>query len=242
MTMTNITVEEFHQKVSNVSRVIAEVILDSCKSNSTRCPSNEKSSETTGARKKRSPETDLLKDFSPSNSVKTKSEAESDVFVSQTIRSSINKEALRPNINPLKNNISRVDVIIYSISSKSGRRVETTFYVTATSIINGTNLTQVFDGKGLIEILRDKKRTLENRLNITIDSFSASPSKPSETTSSPLDTTLAPNSSTGRDNQQTSLPTPQGRIFVTQWSETFVIRKDALIVFFETTSFRRGFS
>ena len=242
MTMTNITVEEFHQKVSNVSRVIAEVILDSCKSNSTRCPSNEKSSETTGARKKRSPETDLLKDFSPSNSVKTKSEAESDVFVSQTFRSSINKEALRPNINPLKNNISRVDVIIYSISSKSGRRVETTFYVTATSIINGTNLTQVFDGKGLIEILRDKKRTLENRLNITIDSFSASPSKPSETTSSPLDTTLAPNSSTGRDNQQTSLPTPQGRIFVTQWSETFVIRKDALIVFFETTSFRRGFS
>jgi len=243
MAMANITVKKFHQKVSNVSRVIAEVILDSCKFNLTRCLSNEKSFETTGARKKRSPETDFLKDFSTSNSVKTKREAASDVFISQTFSSSINKEALRPNKNPSRSNISCVDVIIYSISSKSEPQltVETTFYVTVTSIINGTNRTQVLDGKGLIQTLRDKKRTLENRLNITIDSFSASQSKPSKPTSSPLNTTLAPNSSSGRDNQQTALPTPQGRSFVTQWSDTFVIARDALIAFFKAWSFRRGF-
>ena len=218
MTMADITVETFHQKVSNVSHVIAEVILDSCKSNSTSCLGNENSPQTTGARKKRSPETDLLTDFSSSKNVRTKRETDSDVFISQTFSSSVDKEALRPNINPSKSNISRVDVIIYSISSKSGlpHRVETTFYVTATTNINGTNLTQVLDGKGLIQILRDKKRTLENRLNITIDSFSASQSKPSEPT------TPVPNPSPGGDNQHTSLSTPQGRNFVTQWSETLV--------------------
>jgi len=211
MTMADITVETFHQKVSNVSRVIAEEILDTCKSNSTRCLSSEKSSETTGLRKKRSPETDLLEDYSSSNSVKTKRESDSYIFIPQTLSSSVNKEALRPNINPSKSNISRINVIIYSMSSKSGlpHRVETTFYVTATSIINGTNLTRVLDGKSLIQILRDKKRMLENRLNITIDSFSASQSKPSEPTSLPFNTTLVPNPSPGRDNQQTSLSTPQ---------------------------------
>lgn len=228
LTMIYITVEKFHQKVSNVSRVIAEVILDSCKSNSTRCLSNEKSSEAAGVRKRRSPQTELLKYYSSSNSVRTKRESDSDGLISQTLSSSVNKEALHPNINPIKSNISRVDVIIYSISSKSGlpRRVETAFYVTVTSNINGTNQTQVLDGKGLIQILRDKKRTLENRLNITIDSFSAPQSTTSEPTSLPLNTTLVPNPSPGSENQQTSLSTPQGRNFVTQWSETFVIEND----------------
>ena len=217
MTMINITVETFHQKLINVSHILAEVILDSCKSNSTRCLSNEKSSETTGVRKKRSPETDLLKGFSSSNSVKTKMESDSVVFISQTLSSSVNKEAL-PNISPSKSNISHVDVIIFSISSKCGlpQRVETiaTFFVTATSNINGTNQTQVLDGKGLIQILRDKKLTLENRLFITIKSFSASQSKASKATSLPYKTTLFPNPSPGRENQQTS--TPQGRNFVMQ--------------------------
>lgn len=217
MTMAGMTVETFHQKATNVSHVIAEVILDSCRSNSTRCLSNEKSSETTGVRKKRSPETELLKDFSSSNSVKTKLESDSVVFISRTLSSSINKEAL-PNISPSKSNISHVDVIIYSISSESGppNRVETTFYANATYNINGTNLTQVLDGKGLIQILRDKKHTLENRLNVTINSFSASQSKASEPTSLPFNTTLVPNPSPGRENQQTSLSTPQGRNFVMQ--------------------------
>ena len=218
MTMADITVETFYQKMTNVSHVIAEVILDSCKSNSTRCLSNEKSSETTGVRKKRSPQTDLLKDFSSSKSVKTKMESDSVVFISQTLSSSVNKEAL-PNISPSKSNISHFDVIIYSISSNSGRpkSVETTFFVTATSNINGTNRTQLLDGKGLIQILRDKKHTLENRLNITIDSFSDSqPSKVSQPTSLTFNTTPVPNSSPGRENQQTSLSTPQGRNFVIQ--------------------------
>ena len=224
MNMVHITVEKFHQKVSNVSHVLAEVILDSCISNSTRCLSNEKSSEKTAIRKKRSLETDFLEDFSSSNSIETKKEADSDVFMSQTLSSSVSKEALHPNISSSKSNISRVDVIIYSISSKSGlpHRVETAFYVTLTSNISGTNLAQVLDGKGLIQILRDKKGTLEDRLNLTIESFSASQSK-TEPTSLPFDTTLVPNASPGRENQQTSLSTPQGRNFVTQWSKTSVI-------------------
>ena len=181
--------------------------MDSCKSNSTRCLSNEKSSEMTAIRKKRSAETDLL-------------EPDLDDFISQTLSSSVNKEALHHNISSFKSNISRVDVIIHSISSKSGHphRIETAFYVTVTSNINGTNLTQVLDGKGLIQILREKKQTLENRLNITIDSFSAS-----QPTTEP---TSVPNPSPGRENLQTSLSTPQGRIFVTHWSENFVITKD----------------
>ena len=207
MTMAGINAETFHQKVTNVSHVIAEVILDSCKFNSTRCLSNEKLSEATGVRKIRSPETDLLKDFSSSNSVKTKMESDS-------VSSSVHKEAL-PNISPSKSNISHVDVIIYSISEFEDR-VNATFYVTATSNINGTNLTQVLDGKGLIQILRDKKHTLENRLNITINSFSASQSKAPKPTSLPFDTTLVPNPSPGRENQQTSLSTPQGRNLVMQ--------------------------
>lgn len=224
MNMAHITIEKFHQKVSNVSHVLAEVILDSCISNSTRCFSNEKSSEKTAIRKKRSLETDFLEDFSSSNSIKTKKEADSDVFMSQTLSSSVSKEALHLNINSSKSNISRVDVIIYSISSKSGlpHRVETAFYVTVTSNISGTNLAQVLDGKGLIQILRDKKGTLEDRLNLTIESFSASQSK-TEPTSLPFDTTLVPNASPGRENQQTSLSTPQGRNFVTQRSKTSVI-------------------
>ena len=220
MTMADITVETFHQKISNVSHVLAEAILDSCKSNSTRCLSNEKSSETTGIRKKRSPETDLLEDFSSS---KTNREADSDIFTSQTLSSSVNKEALHHYISSFKSNISRVDVIIYSISQLPSR-VETTFYVTLTSNTNGTNLTEVLDGKGLIQILREKKHTLEDRLNITIDSFSASQFTTGPTS---LPTTLVPNPSPGRENQQTSLSIPQGRIFVTYWSETFVIAKDS---------------
>jgi len=224
MNMAHTTVEKFHQKVSNVSHVLAEVILDSCISNSTRCLSNEKSSEKTAIRKKRSLETDFLEDFSSSNSIKTKKKADSDVFMSQTLSSSVSKEALHPNISSSKSNISRVDVIIYSISSKSGlpHRVETAFYVTVTSNISGTNLAQVLDGKGLIQILRDKKATLEDRLNLTIESFSASQSK-TEPTSLPFDTALVPNASPGKENQQTSLSTPQGRNFVTQWSKTSVI-------------------
>lgn len=214
LNMRNITVEGFYDKISIVSRVIAEVILDSCTVNSTLCFSNEKLSETQGVRKRRSPQTDLLKnDSSSSNIVRTKRDSDSRDPISQTLSSSVVKEALRPVINPSKANISRVDVIIYSISSMAGhpQNIQTAFYVTVTSFKNGTNQTQVVDGKGLLQILRDKKQALGNRLNITIDSFSAWQSNDSDTTSSTFLTTLVPNPSPGSQNLQTSLSTPQGR-------------------------------
>ncbi|XP_078345693.1 uncharacterized protein LOC144631168 isoform X3 [Oculina patagonica] len=212
LNMRNITVEGFYDKISIVSRVIAEVILDSCTVNSTLCFSNEKLSETQGVRKRRSPQTDLLKnDSSLSNIVRTKRDSDSRDPISQTLSSSVVKEALRPVINPSKANISRVDVIIYSISSMAGhpQNIQTAFYVTVTSFKNGTNQTQVVDGKGLLQILRDKKQALGNRLNITIDSFSAWQSNDSDTTSSTFLTTLVPNPSPGSQNLQTSLSTPQ---------------------------------
>lgn len=214
LNMRNVTVEGFYDKISTVSRVIAEVILDSCKMNSTLCFSNEKLPETAGMRKRRSPQTELLEnDSSSSNIVRTKRDSDSRDPMSQTLSSSVNKEALRPVINPSKTNITRVDVIIYSISSKPGhpQNVQTAFYVTVTRFNNGTNQTQLVDGKGLLQILRDKKQTLENRLNITIDSFSAWQSNGSDTTNPTFLSTLVPNPSPGSQNLQTSLSTPQGR-------------------------------
>lgn len=209
LNMRNITVEGFYDKLSTVSRVIAEVILDSCKLNLTLCFGN----ETPRVRKRRSAQTELLKNDISSNTVRTKRDSVSRDSVSQKLSSSVDKEALRPVITSPKTNISRVDVIIYSIASKAGHphKVQTAFYVTVTSFNNGTNQTQVVDGKGLLQILSNKKQILENRLNITIDSFSAWQSNDSETTSLTFLTTLVPNPSPGSQNLQTSLSTPQGR-------------------------------
>lgn len=213
--MKNINVETFHQKAQLVSRVIEDVIWDSCKANSTICVSDENLlSKPAGARKRRSPQTELLENNSSSNNVRTKRESDSDETISQTLSSSVNMEALRPDINPFKTiNISGVILTIYSISNKAGQpdRVQTAFYVTVTSFSNGTNQTQVLDGKGLLQILRDNKHILENRLNITIDSFSAWQSDDSETTSWTFKTTLVPNPSPGSQNLPTPLSTPEGR-------------------------------
>ena len=214
LNMKDITVEGFYKKRTVVTQIIADVILDSCKVNSTLCFSNEQLSKALIKRKRRSMQTESLEDDSSSNIVRTQGDSESHDPMSQKLSSSVDKEALRFNMNPSKTNITSTDVIIYSISSKEGHPlvVQTAFYVTVTSFNNGTKRTRVVNGKGLLQILRDKRETLENRLNITIDSFSAWQSHDSHTKSMTFLTTLVPNPSPGSQNLQTSLSTPQGRL------------------------------
>ena len=213
LNMINITVESFYQKVLVVSEIIAEVIWDSCKTNSSLCLGKEKFSEAKRVRKRRSPQNTLLNENSLSDSVRVKRDSEYQDRHSQTLTSSVNKGALHPDIKPSKTNITRVHVTIFSIYSKAGHpsTVGTAFYVTVTSFSNGTNQTQVVDGKGLLQILRDKKHVLENKLNLTIDSFSAGQSSESATTGLTPSSTLVPNPSPGSQNWQTPLATPEGR-------------------------------
>lgn len=214
LNMKSITVKVFHERVMVVMQVIADVILDSCKANSTLCFSNEQLSKALIKRKRRSMQTESLEEDSLSNVVRTKQHSGSRDPTSPKLSSSVDKEALRPDMNPSKINISRIDVIIYSISSKRGHphKVQTAFYVTVTSFNNGTKLAQVVNSKGLLQMLRDKKQTLENRLNITIDSFSAWQHIDSDTTRMTFHATPVPNPSPGSQNLQTSLSTPQGRL------------------------------
>ena len=190
LNMLNITVQEFYHKVKAVWRIITEVVWDSCRANASLCVT-----DTEGKRKRRSSQEHILKNNPSSDRVRTK------------------REALRPDIKPSVTYITHVDVIIYSISSEGGHppRVQTSLYVTVTSLNNRTNQTVVLDGKSLLQILRDKRGDLENRLNITIDSFTAwqKSSKLANTSSS--QSTPMPNPSPGSHNMQTPLSTREGR-------------------------------
>nr|XP_058962628.1 uncharacterized protein LOC131789508 isoform X2 [Pocillopora verrucosa] len=205
--MINITVEIFYPKVHVVSKIIEGVIWESCMTNSSLCLGEEKFFEAKRVRKKRLAQNFFFNDDSLSDILRIKRDSESGHHSSQIHASSVNNGALRPDIKPSKINITRVDVIIYSIYSVAGNpsAVGTAFYVTVTSLNNGTNHTQVLDGKGLLQILRNKRNVLENKLNITIDSFSATMSSKSLTPSS----TLVLNPSAPSRNLQTPLPFPE---------------------------------
>lgn len=207
--MINITVEIFYPKVHVVSKIIEGVIWESCMTNSSLCLGEEKFFEAKRVRKKRLAQNVFFNDDSLSDILRIKRDLESGHHSSQIHASSVNNGALRPDIKPSKINITRVDVIIYSIYSVAGipSAVGTAFYVTVTSLNNGTNHTQVLDGKGLLQILRNKRNVLENKLNITIDSFSATMSSKSLTPSS----TLVLNPSAPSRNLQTPLPFPEGK-------------------------------
>lgn len=191
MNMMNITIRGFHEKVKTVSQIIAEVVWDSCLENTSLCVTSKRSSDSVVERKKRSPQEKILRNNPSSDRVRTK------------------REALRTDMNPYLTNISRMDAIIYSISFKAGHpsNVQTAFYVTVTSLNNGTNQTVAIDGKGLLQILWDKKGTLEDKLNITIDSFTAPQKREISTTSS----IPKPNPSPGSHNMQSPLPSREGR-------------------------------
>ena len=194
MNMINITISVFHEKVKAVSQVIAEIVWDSCLENTSLCVTNKRLSDSVVERKKRSPQDQILRKNPSSDRLRTK------------------REALRPGINPSMTNISRMDAIIYSISFQAGHpiNVQTAFYVTVTSLNNGTNQTVAIDGKGLLQILRDKKSTLEDKLNITIDSFTASQKREISTTSS-VQIIPKPKPSPGSQNMQTPLSSREGR-------------------------------
>ena len=194
MKMVNITIRGFHEKVKAVSQIIAEVVRDSCLENTSLCVTSKMLSDSVVERKKRSPQEKILRINPSSDRVRTK------------------REALRTDMNPYLTNISRMDAIIYSISFKPGNtsNVQTAFYVTVTSLNNGTNQTVAIDGKGLLQILRDKKGTLEDKLNITIDSFTASQKREISTTSS-VQNIPKPNPSPGSQNMQTPLSSREGR-------------------------------
>ena len=195
MSLLNITVQRFHHQVKAVTRIIAEVVWDSCRVNASLCVAGEKMSDAASERKPRSLEGQIVKNKRSSDRIRTK------------------RGALRPDINPSLTNISGVDAIIYSISSKAGQSssVQTAFYVVVTSLKNGTNQTVVLDGKGLLHILRNKRRTLENRLNLTIASFTASHQSSELATTSSHQASLVPNSSQGSHSTRTTLRTREGR-------------------------------
>ena len=194
MNMVNVTIRGFHEKIKAVSQIIAEVVRDSCLENTSLCVTSKMLSDSVVERKKRSPQEKILRINPSSDRVRTK------------------REALRTDMNPYLTNISRMDAIIYSISFKAGNtsNVQTAFYVTVTSLNNGTNQTVAIDGKGLLQILRDKKGTLEDKLNITIDSFTASQKGDISTTSS-VQNIPKPNPSPGSQNMQTPLSSREGR-------------------------------
>lgn len=196
MNMTSITVKDFYSKVDAVSRIIGEVVLDSCRKNTSLCVIGKRFSDTAGVLGRRSPEENTLRNNPLFDTLRTK------------------REALRPDRTSSMTNISHVDVIIYGIASKAGdpANVQTDFYVSVTFLGNGTNQTSVIDGKGLLQILRDNKRTIEDKLNITINSFAASQKR--VTTTSPQNT-LMTNPSPGSHNMQTPLSSREGRHLLT---------------------------
>ena len=158
MNMTDITVWGFYQKLKAVSSVIAEEVMKSCQENPSLCVNAKSGVDISGKRKKRS-----LREVNLKNNL---------LFE----RMRFKREALRRDENPAMSNVSHLDVIIYNISSRIGQpsNVETTFFVSMMSSSDGTNQTVAVDGKGLLKILRNKRHTLENKLNISIDSFAAS--------------------------------------------------------------------
>ncbi|KAK2560536.1 Adhesion G-protein coupled receptor D1 [Acropora cervicornis] len=158
MNMTDITVWGFYQKLKVVSSVIAEEVMKSCQENPSLCVNAKSGVDISGKRKKRS-----LRELKFKNNI-----------LFERVR--FKREALRRDENPAMSNVSHLDVIIYNISSRIGQpsNVETTFFISMMSSSDGNNQTGAVDGKGLLEILRNKKRTLENKLNISIDSFAAS--------------------------------------------------------------------
>ena len=77
---------------------------------------------------------------------------------------------------------------------------------------NGTNQTILLDGKRLLKILTNETHTLESKLNISIESFTATHQSSKLATTSSLPATLSPNSSQGSQNiQMTTLFTDEGR-------------------------------
>ncbi|XP_068688990.1 uncharacterized protein [Montipora foliosa] len=187
MNMTNITVSGFYQKLKAVSSIIAEEIWKSCQENSSLCVSSERTEDISGKRRRRSLQEVTLRNNPIFERIRTK------------------REALRLSKNSAEINISHVDVIIYSISSKLGdpTNVETTFFVTMTSLNDGANQTMAVDGKGLLQILRNKRRTLEDRLNISIDSFAASKKSTGSPTTVVNNSESMPHPSAGSANVQT---------------------------------------
>ena len=212
--LVNITVQKFFDLLLTASRVIAEVIWDWCQT---------KACINTGfdaRRKRRSPvlsnETVSSESAIFSSEHDTSYHENSYSLIGQTSprkslkrSTSVNKEALRPEVDHYNKNISNVNTIIYRISPEVADRqtLQTAFYVTMTTVIsNGTNLTQVLDGNVLLQILRDKRQTLENRLNITIVSILAwqAASKKEATTNLQLLQDPTPGSGTYQSSPATS--------------------------------------
>ena len=196
MNMTGITVWGFYQKLKAVSSVIAEEVMKSCQENPSLCVNAKSGVDISGKRKKRS-----LREVNLKNNL---------LFE----RMRFKREALRRDENPAMSNVSHLDVIIYNISSRIGQpsNVETTFFVSMMLSSDGTNQTVAVDGKGLLEILRNKKRTLENKLNISIDSFAAS--KKGNNTPALPNTSMLNSSGAGNSNM-TPQSSGEGRHLVT---------------------------
>lgn len=199
MTVKNISVQEFYHIITAVSRVIADIVWNSCRTNVSLCLTGESSPGAASVRRRRSLREQNIQSKPTSDRIRTK------------------REALQPTISPSSPNIFSVEAIFYSLSLQVGTSpgVQTAFYVIMKLFSNGTNQTILLDGEKLLKILTNETRTLESKLNISIESFTATHQSSKLATTSSLPATLSPNSSQGSQNiQMTTLFTGEGRHFV----------------------------
>ncbi|KAM7438912.1 hypothetical protein ABFA07_011617 [Porites harrisoni] len=186
MTVKNISVQEFYHIITAVSRVIADIVWNSCRTNVSLCLTGESSPGAASVRRRRSLREQNIQSKTTSDRIRTK------------------REALQPTISPSSPNIFSVEAIFYSLSLQVGTSpgVQTAFYVIMKLYSNGTNQTILLDGKKLLKILTNETRTLESKLNISIESFTATHQSSKLATTSSLPATLSPNSSQGGQNIQ----------------------------------------
>ncbi|CAH3019822.1 unnamed protein product [Porites evermanni] len=194
MTVKNISVQEFYHIITAVSRVIADIVWNSCRTNVSLCLTGESSPGAGSVRRRRSLREQNIQSKPTSDRIRTK------------------REALQPTVSPSSPNIFSVEAIFYSLSLQVGTSpgVQTAFYVIMKLYSNGTNQTILLDGKRLLKILTNETHTLESKLNISIESFTATHQSSKLATTSSLPATLSPNSSQGSQNiQMTTLFTDE---------------------------------
>ena len=231
--LVNITVQEVSERVSTASRIIAEVVREWCTTSIMVCI---KAGFAAQRRRRSLPYQSLAFNATFSSGNANSSSDDENNYqqlptiinnyqqlprLSETVKTqplsqkslkhstSIKKKALRHEIIPAS--VSNVNAIIYRISSEAAepQTVQTAFYVTVTTLNNGTNQTQVLDGKVLLQILRARRQTLQNRLNITVASISARQASLKKQTTTSLG--ILPDPTPGSYKRQTSLATFTGR-------------------------------
>ena len=198
MTVKNISVHELYHIIMAVSRAIADIVWNSCRTNVSLCLTGESSPGAGSVRRRRSLREQYIQSKTTSDRIRTK------------------REALHPTNSPSSPNSFSVEAVFYSLSLQAGTLsgVQTVFYVIMKLYSNGTNQTILLDCKKLLKILTNETRTLESKLNISIESFTAAHQSSKLATTSSLPATLLPTSSQGSQNIQMTLSTDEGRNFV----------------------------